>query len=93
MLTDRIDGQNLNTSLPPGVSSACQRFTKKAQAPAVNQSVLHVHFMNRQYENLDKYIIPRSIAACPHNLQFDRFYTFFAIPLALQPAPADAFLA
>jgi hypothetical protein len=79
MLTDRIDGQNLNTSLPPGVSSACQRFTKKAQAPAVNQSVLHVHFKQRQYKNLNKCIIPRSIAACPHNLQFDRFYSLLSL--------------
>jgi len=29
MLTDRIDGLYLNTSLPPGIYSVCQRFIKQ----------------------------------------------------------------
>ena len=74
MLADRIGGLYLKTSLPPGIFSVCQRFIKKALAQLKNRDHAGTALYTQRAKKLDKCTIPRSIAACPHILQFDRIF-------------------
>jgi hypothetical protein len=72
-LTDRVDGLK-----PQYLTTSWRLFCllaiyQKGESPLINLSNHCLTHWRLVLQVLNKIIYPRSVAACPHNLQFDRF--------------------